>query len=88
MTKTFQGHARPSLWIDWQLLSQGSQEHKLSFMAALVLAAEAEQQKYGLRLPGKTIEQDFGNAHKHECLHALATFRLGGDIPEFPLESD
>ena len=88
LTKTFQGHARPSLWIDWNLLTQGTQEHKLSFMAALVLAAESEQQKYGLRLPGTTVEQSLGNAHKHECLHALATFRLGGDDPEFPLESD
>ena len=75
LTKTFQGQARPSLWIDWDLLEAASLEEKLSFMTALVLAAENEEQKYGLRLPGQVIEQDFGNAHKHTCLQALALFR-------------
>ena len=44
------------------------------------------QQKYGLRLPGTTIDQSVGNAHKHECLCALATFRLADADAEFPLE--
>ena len=87
LTKTFQGHARPSLWIDWQLLHQGSQEDKLSFMTALVLAAESEQQKYGLRLPGTVIEQSFGSAHKADCLQALALFNLADTERELPLES-
>ncbi len=75
LTKTFQGHARPSLWIDWDQMREGSLEDRLGCMAALVLAAENEEQKYGLRLPGQTIEQDYGNAHKHACLYALAVFR-------------
>ncbi len=75
LTKTFQGHARPSLWIDWDAISDGSPEDRLSLMTALVLGAEAEEQKYGLRLPGTVIEQDFGSAHKHTCLQALAVFR-------------
>jgi len=75
LTKTFQGQARPSLWIDWEQIDQGTLEQKLGFMTALVLAAEIEEQKYGLRLPGLVIEQDFGNAHKHNCLQALALFR-------------
>jgi uncharacterized protein (DUF58 family) len=83
LTKTFQGQARPSLWIDWDLLTQASPEEKLSFMTALVLAAESEEQKYGLRLPGLVIEQDFGNAHKHNCLQALAVFRQPAGNHEF-----
>ncbi|MDH3219626.1 MAG: DUF58 domain-containing protein [Gammaproteobacteria bacterium] len=75
LTKTFQGQARPSLWIDWDLLAEASLEDKLSFMTALVLAAESEEQKYGLKLPGIIIEQGYGNAHKHNCLQALAVFR-------------
>lgn len=75
LTKTFQGQARPSLWIDWFQIDEGSVERRLSFMTALVLAAENEEQKYGLKLPGITIEQDFGNAHKHACLQTLAVFR-------------
>jgi uncharacterized protein (DUF58 family) len=88
LTKTFQGQARPSLWIDWELLDQGSIEERLGFMAGLVLAAEREEQKYGLRLPGLVIEQDFGNAHKHNCLHALAVFRQPDSRPEFSIASD
>ncbi len=88
LTKTFQGHARPSLWIDWQLLNQGSIDDKLGLMTALVLAAESEQQKYGLRLPGKIIDQNFGNAHKHACLQALAVFNQSDFDQEFKHELD
>ncbi len=86
LTKTFQGHARPSLWIDWQQLGDAPLEHKLSVMTALVLAAENEEQKYGLRLPGIVIEQDFGNAHKHVCLQTLAVYRQPDLDREFDLE--
>ncbi len=88
LTKTFQGHARPSLWIDWQRLREGSLEDRLSLMAALVLAAESEEQKYGLRLPGTVIEQDYGNAHKHTCLQALAIFSQSDTNRELELEHD
>jgi len=88
LTKTFQGQARPSLWIDWSLLGQGSIDERLGFMAGLVLAAEREQQKYGLRLPTITIEQGLGSAHKHKCLHELAIFRQPEARPEFKVESD
>ena len=86
LTKTFQGQARPSLWIDWDLLAEASLEEKLSLMTALVLAAEAAEQKYGLRLPGNVIDQDFGNAHKHHCLQALAVYRQSDPDQEFKIE--
>jgi len=88
LTKTFQGHARPSLWIDWAQLTHGSQEDRLSFMTALVLAAESEEQKYGLRLPGTMIEQGYGKVHKHQCLKALALFNQPDTAREFPLDDD
>ncbi len=88
LTKTFQGQARPSLWIDWDQLTQANPEEKLSFMTALVLAAEREEQKYGLRLPELVLEQDFGSAHKHNCLQALAVFRQPDGNREFRLEQD
>ena len=75
LTKTFQGQARPSLWIDWDQIEETSLERRLGFMTALVLAAEKEEQKYGLKLPGIVIEQDFGKAHWHNCLQTLAIFR-------------
>jgi hypothetical protein len=54
----------------------------------LVLAAENEEQKYGLRLPGTTIGQNYGSAHKHACLQALAVFRQSDLNQEFTLEND
>jgi len=88
LTKTFQGQARPSLWIDWDMVNEGSLEDKLSLMTALVLAAENEEQKYGLRLPGTLIEQDYGSSHKHACLQALAVFRQPDFNQEFQFEND
>jgi uncharacterized protein (DUF58 family) len=86
LTKTFQGQARPTLWIDWELLGEGSLEDKLSLMTALVLAADNEEQKYGLRLPGISIGQSYGSAHKHACLQILAVFRQTDLTQEFTLE--
>jgi uncharacterized protein (DUF58 family) len=88
LTKTFQGHAKPSLWIDWDQIEETSPERRLSFMTALVLAAEKEEQKYGLKLPGITIEQDIGKAHRHTCLLALATFRQVDLNQPFNLDED
>jgi len=75
LTKTFQGHAQPSLWIDWFMVPGDSIEEKLSYMTALVLVADNENQKYGVKLPGKTIEQQSGTTHKLECLLAIAVFK-------------
>jgi uncharacterized protein (DUF58 family) len=75
LTKTFQGHAMPTLWIDWFKIPDGSTETRLSYMTALVFHAENENQEYGVKLPGQTIEQQSGTAHRQECLHAIATFR-------------
>ena len=69
-------------------VKEGSLEDKLSLMTALVLAAENEEQKYGLRLPGTLIEQGYGSAHKHACLQALAVFRQPDFNQEFMLEND
>ena len=75
LTKTFQGHARPNLWIDWHQIPDGALESKLSHMTALVILAENANQEYGVKLPGTTIEQNSGTAHKLACLYAIATFR-------------
>ena len=83
LTKTFQGQVRPSLWIDWFAISDDSIEGKLSHMTALVILAENENQKYGVKLPGTTIDQQSGTAHKQACLHAIATFRQPDFNQEF-----
>jgi uncharacterized protein (DUF58 family) len=52
-------------------------------MTALVFLAENENQSYGVKLPGQTIEQQTGTAHRQECLHAIATFRQADFNQEF-----
>ena len=57
-------------------------------MTALVLTAEKESQKYGLRLPGTQIEQSYGNAHRNACLQAITVFEQSDKDEELPLARD
>ena len=75
LTKTFQGHAQPSLWIDYSQIPGGSVEDKLSCMAAMIQLADKENLEYGIKLAGKTIEKNSGVSHRHSCLVALAVFQ-------------
>jgi len=74
LTKTFQGHASPALWINWLDMTAPSQEGKLSQMTALVIETNQEGRKYGVKLPGLEIEQSEGPAHLNECLQQISTF--------------
>jgi uncharacterized protein (DUF58 family) len=40
-----------------------------------VLQAERFGQSYGLRIPGTTVPQGRGEAHRTRCLEALALFQ-------------
>ena len=75
LTKTFEGHAQPSLWIDWDEINVSDPEEKLRIMCALVVDADREQRKYGIRLPNTSITLDEGLHHRAACLQALAVFR-------------
>lgn len=75
LTKTFQGYATPSLWIDWKDMSAATIEGKLSQMAGLIILAHQQGRKFGLVLPSTTIEQDDSYVHRNHCLQQLATFR-------------
>ena len=86
LTKTFQDHAAPALWIDWSDVSANSLEGKLSQMTALVLQAHQQGRKYGLRLPGIEIAQNDSKEHKAECLQQLAIYQQPD--PDSPLQVD
>jgi uncharacterized protein (DUF58 family) len=75
LTKTFQGHAAPSLNIRWQDMSAPSPEGKLSQMTAMVVQAHQSGRKYAITLPTIDIELDDGPAHYAHCLGQLATFQ-------------
>ncbi|NNE63390.1 MAG: DUF58 domain-containing protein [Gammaproteobacteria bacterium] len=83
LTKTFQGHAQPSLWIDFSLINRESVEDRLSCMTAMVLLAEKDNLEYGIKLPGIVIEQQTGIAHRQTCLATLATFQQSDIDSEF-----
>jgi hypothetical protein len=69
-TQQVQRHA---LWLDFARAGALGAEARLSRLAAWVLAADAQQLDYGLRLPGVEIAPDSGPAHRLRCLQALAT---------------
>jgi uncharacterized protein (DUF58 family) len=66
------------LVFDYQQMQQGSTEFKLSRLTAWILAAEDNQAHYQLLLPGYDSGLTHGEAHKHQCLKALAEYRSGG----------
>ena len=64
---------RHALWLDWARTGALAPEARLSRLAAWVLAADAQQLDYGLRLPGLEIAEGGGPAQRLRCLSALAT---------------
>jgi uncharacterized protein (DUF58 family) len=67
---------RHELWLDFQQAASGAgtsdAEHRLSRLAAWVLQADKLALDYGLRLPGQEIRPGSGEAHRRQCLEALA----------------
>jgi uncharacterized protein (DUF58 family) len=73
LTKQFAGAAGAELWLDWNALPPAlDAEQRLSRLAGWVLAAEQAGARYGLRLPGRALAPDHGEAHRAACLQALA----------------
>jgi uncharacterized protein (DUF58 family) len=73
-TKKFGGDARSIVWLDWDALEGIDTETRLSQLCRWVLDAEEQGMVYGLRLPAQEIKPARGEAHRHECLKALALF--------------
>ena len=70
---------RFELWLDLARTGSfaagtASLDHKLSRLCAWVLAAERQNLRYGLRLPGLDIAPASGDAHQRACLSALALY--------------
>jgi uncharacterized protein (DUF58 family) len=72
-TKQFGGDRSEQHWLDWYQ-AEGDTEARLRALCRGVLDACEHQQEYGLRLPGRQLEPDRGEAHRHQCLAALARF--------------
>lgn len=73
-TKTFVDYASHDVWLDWDTLPMPGIEVRLSHLCRQVLEFHQEQRQYGLKIPGKVIAPAKGEAHKAQCLQALALF--------------
>lgn len=65
-------HSPQELWLDWQATGTADTELRASRLTAWVLQAEALGLDYGLRLPQATVPAGQGQAHRQQCLEALA----------------
>lgn len=73
LIKQFAGGAQEELWLDWSCAAaDGDTEKRLSILAGWVLAADRQQLRYGLCLPGCALQPAQGRAHYDACLEALA----------------
>lgn len=77
MVKQFSESVEQALWLNWDSLSTLEVEVRLSQLTRWVLDAEREGRAYGLRIPGASIAPGHGEAHRFECLKALALFGGG-----------
>jgi uncharacterized protein (DUF58 family) len=73
-TKQFGGDRSDELWLDWHALEHLDKEGRLSQLTRWVIDAELAGVNYGLRIPGTQLSPNHGDAHKHNCLRALAVF--------------
>ena len=74
LVKQFAGGAAEELWLDLALTANGDLETRLSVLTGWVIAADRQQTRYGLRLPGREITPGLGNTHRDLCLEALALY--------------
>lgn len=75
LVKQFAGGADGRLLLDLALTPAGLDiETRLSILCGWILAAEQQQLRYGLRLPGVDLEPARGPTHRDTCLEALALY--------------
>ena len=75
LVKQFAGGASDELWLDWSLTPpEHGHEDRLSILTGWVMAADEQQARYGLTLPGQQIAPAQGNVHRTHCLQALALY--------------
>ncbi len=75
LCKEMDGGEAGELLLDWWQVPGGlAEEQKISRLTRWVVDAEKAGLKYGLRLPGKTMDAGHGPAHQAQALESLALF--------------
>ena len=83
LVKQFAGGAAEELWLNWsQTPADRDPEERLSILAGWILAADDQQARYGLALPGTHIAPAQGDAHRASCLQSLALHGQDGESDE------
>lgn len=66
------GTASRALWLDWHETGAADTELRLSRLAAWLVLADREGLDCGLRLPGRELPPQHGDAHRRQALDLLA----------------
>lgn len=72
LTKQFSSSTGQHLWLSWWQTPERDVESRLSRLTRWVLDAHAAGLAYGLKLPGRSLPPQVGEAHLRQCLEALA----------------
>ncbi len=75
-TKQYAAYADRSVWLDWDMFPSLGIEQRLSHLCYWVLAFEARNEEYGLRIPGVVIDPAVGETHRDRVLKELAVYGL------------
>ena len=67
--------AHQELVLDWRSCGALAPEERLSRLTAWTIAAHRAGVDYSLQLPGRAIEPATGEAHRRQCLEALALWQ-------------
>lgn len=73
-TKEFEGKGQQVLWLTWEMTAGADIEARLSLLTRWLLDAHEAGLSWGVSLPGIKIAPASGEAHRNECLRALALF--------------
>ena len=69
------GTASRALWLDWHEAGGADTELRLSRLAAWLLLADREGLDCGLRMPGRQLPPQHGDAHRRQALDLLALWQ-------------
>lgn len=82
--KQFNAQQGRELWLEWSSMPNIAAELKLELLTRWVMDADAQNLRYGLRLPGVEIMPYYGTTHRAECLCSLALFGVSSDPAPLP----
>ena len=74
LSKQFAGADTSSQWFNFEDVVSNDIEMRLSILTRWVVDADRTFEDYGLRMPGEEFAPAHGEAHRRECLEALALF--------------